>query len=246
MIEIFPDHEALSQAAARFFVEKSNEAVKENGRFLAALSGGSTPAPFFELLGKPPFIEQIPWAQIHLFWGDERLVPPTDAGSNYHQAAALFLNHVPIPEQNIHRALGELSPTEAVSSYIKQLKSIGQDEEAWPSFDLVILGMGKDGHTASLFPGKISQEERVQPVISVTADYDGRPANRISFTPRLINKAQNILVLVTGHNKAQTLAQVIQGPVNIEQWPIQRIHPHNGVLYWYIDETAAQHLSYDN
>ncbi|MEM7336563.1 MAG: 6-phosphogluconolactonase [Chloroflexota bacterium] len=245
MIQVFDTKQDVAQAAAKLLLETATEAISKNGRFLVALSGGSTPALLYELLNKRPYAEKMPWQDTHIFWGDERLVPPTNDGSNFKQAKNILLQNVPIPEENIHRAKGELSPADAVPDYLAQLKAVSLNDGALPIFDLVLLGMGGDGHTASLFPGAIQPIERETAVISVTANYDGRPANRISFTPLLINKSKNILVLITGENKAATVNEVLNGETNLEKWPIQRIQPSNGTLYWYLDQAAAQNSKID-
>jgi len=144
---------------------------------------------------------------------------------------------VPIPPAQIHRALGEADVTTAVVDYATQL---AQFSPPWPRFDLILLGMGHDGHTASLFPGPIPPPELTEPVMAVTAHYDGRPAQRITFTPRLINDAHHILFLVTGANKAPALHAVLSGEHNPEQWPAQRIQPQDGRVSWLVDTAAAQ------
>lgn len=242
MVEIFEDKAALSEAAAQLFVTKARAAVAQNGRFLVALSGGSTPAMLFELLRERPYANQMPWSKTVVFWGDERIVPPTDDGSNYKQANDLLLSHVPIPPDNVFRAKGELSPEEAAADYALQVATLDAGETAVPAFDLILLGMGTDGHTASLFPGAVSAAEQTEPVIAVTADYDGRPANRVSFTPLLINQADTVVVLVAGANKAETLHNVLHGAADPETYPIQRIQPANGQLLWFVEKTAASHL----
>lgn len=242
MLEIFTDRESLNVEAADQLVKLANEAVAQNGRFLIALSGGSTPAGLFKLLAQSPYREQMPWANSIVFWSDERLVPPGDDGSNYKQAHDLLLRHVPIPSDQIVRAKGEQSPEAAVADYQAALQQYATDNRPEPRFDLILLGMGSDGHTASLFPGPISQAEEAQPIIAVTADYDGRPAHRISMTPRLINQARHIFFLVAGASKAAALTAVLQGPYQPEQWPAQRISPENGRLHWFVDEPAAEKI----
>lgn len=246
MITVFESKAAMSQGAARLFQETAVRAVAQNGRCLVALSGGGTPADMFALLGERPYREHIPWHNLHIFWSDERLVPPDNDESNYKQAYDLFLSKVPIPNQNIHRTKGEASPIKAVQAYKDELAHFSADGSSMPSFDLILLGMGSDGHTASLFPGSITSTERSEPIIHVTADYDGRPAERISFTPLLINKAHHILVLVSGEKKAETVTAVIEGEKNLQKYPIQRISPQTGTMHWYLDAAAAQQLDRSN
>jgi len=153
--------------------------------------------------------------------------------------ARLLLDHVPIPPANVYRALGEEDAATAVADYTAQL---AQFSPPWPRFDLLLLGMGHDGHTASLFPGPIPPQEQTDPVMAVTAHYDGRPAHRITFTPRLINDAHHILFLVTGANKARALQAVLHGDHAPEQWPAQRVRPRDGRVTWLVDAAAARRL----
>lgn len=242
MVKIFPDKQALSVAAAERFIQSAREAIVQNGRFLIALSGGSTPALLYQLLAQPPYRDQVDWKKTFVFWSDERVVPPDDDGSNYKQAHELLLAHVPIPPQHVCRAQGELTPEEAAAAYRAALASISSDDAPFPRFDLILLGMGNDGHTASLFPGAASPGEDAQPVIAVTADYDGRPANRITFTPLLINRAKTVLLLVSGPDKAKMVNRALHGERNFEEVPVQRIQPASGSLLWYLDKTAASQL----
>lgn len=240
---IFPDRDDLNQAAAAFYVQTAKEAVVGHGRFLTALAGGSTPQPLYRLLSQPPYADQAPWAHTHLFWGDERLVPPDNPESSYGMTAALLLNHVPIPAANIYRARGEIAAAAAAADYAQKLAEAAPTSSPWPRFDLLLLGMGHDGHTASLFPGPITTQEQTKPVIAVTAQYDGRPAQRITFTPLVINEAHHILFLVTGAQKARALRAVLEGPPDPETWPAQRIHPRDGRITWLVDEAAAAQLT---
>lgn len=239
-LHIFPAVEPLSQAAADQFVQIGQTAVAQRQRFLVALSGGGTPKALYNLLATPAYARQLPWAQTFIFWGDERLVPPDDAESSYGMTAQHLLAHVPIPPQNLYRALGEADAPTAVADYQAKLAQMG---EPWPQFDLILLGMGHDGHTASLFPGPLPHEAETNSVIAVTANYDGRPAQRITFTPRLINRARHIFFLVTGAAKAPALKAAWHGPTNPEQWPVQRIQPEAGQVSWFVDQAAAAEIS---
>lgn len=239
-LHILADSAAFNQAAARLLATLAQEAVNRNGRFSLALSGGGTPSGVYQLLAERPYRDEMPWQQTHLFWGDERLVPPDDPGSNYGQAVRLLLNKVPFPPENIHRARGELEMETAVTDYRNQLQRLAHGSQP-PIFDVVLLGMGSDGHTASLFPDSPVQQSEW--VIGVTAEYDGRPAQRITLTPTVINCARHIVFLVTGSSKAQTLQQVLYGPHRPEVLPAQRIQPTKGTLTWLADAAAAQSLS---
>ncbi|MEM7115695.1 MAG: 6-phosphogluconolactonase [Chloroflexota bacterium] len=241
-IRTFSNKNELSQAAAALFAACAERAVAENGRFLIALSGGGTPQGLFDLLGQPPLASTLPWAQTHVFWGDERLVPPDATGSNYRQAWNAFLQHVPIPAANIHRAKGELSPEAAAADYEAQLADVAQNGRSYPIFDLCIMGMGGDGHTASLFPGPIPAVENEKPVMAVTAVYQDRPANRVTLTPVVFNAARHVVFLATGESKAEALTAVIHGQPNPEKWPAQRIRPSHGDVTWLVDEAAASFI----
>lgn len=240
-VRLFASIETMSLAAAEQFKLLAQKAVAEHGRFLVALSGGSTPRRLFSLLSQPPFAANIPWAHTHILWGDERLVPPDEEGSNYKQAYNLFLKDVPIPAAHIHRVKGELAPDTALADYGQQLQELAEPGRGWPHLDLAIMGMGSDGHTASLFPGPIPYEETSQPVIAVTAEYGNRPAQRLSLTPLVFNDARHILFLVSGANKAEALTAVLHHTGTPEQWPAQRIQPHEGQLVWLVDKAAAEH-----
>ena len=238
-VEVFQNQDDLIKRAGDLFVSVAKEAVVQNGRFLTALSGGSTPKALFQLLATPAYASQIDWQYVHVFWGDERLVPPDDPGSNYKLAMDTLLTHVPIPAENIHRAKGELVAETAVNDYAQQLGRLAHPGHTFPQLDLALMGLGNDGHTASLFPGPIPTAETTQPVMAVTANYDGRPAQRITLTPLIFNAAHHILFLATGEKKATALAAVLTRQDSPEKWPAQRIQPTNGTVTWLVDEAAA-------
>jgi 6-phosphogluconolactonase len=240
-IHIFPTPDALAEAAAERFVTAAMAAVTGHGRFLVALSGGGTPQALYRLLAGPPYREQVPWGQTHLFWGDERCVPPADPGSNYGAVEKNLIRHVMVAPENVHRIKGELGPTVAAADYSTQLHHFAEEELPWPRFDLVLLGLGEDGHTAALFPGHTVQAPAA--VVPVTADYQDRPAQRVTLTPAVFNTAHHILFLVTGGNKAEAVAAVQQGPADPRRWPAQQIQPEPGTLTWFIDEAAAARLT---
>jgi 6-phosphogluconolactonase len=237
-LKTFPDLEALSQWAAEEFTQLANQAIAKRGRFLTALSGGSTPQRLYELLVDA----NIDWSHTFWFWGDERCVSPDDSGSNYHQAYQTLLSHVSVPSKNILRIKGELPPQEAADDYAKVMEEFRQPGLAWPSFDLVLLGMGDDGHTASLFPWSDPAIETGAPTLAVNADYEGRPAQRVTLTSPVFNAARQVFFLVSGDSKAETLAQVLNEPHKPRQYPAQRIHPANGQVTWLVDEAAAKEL----
>jgi len=239
LLRIFRDLEKLSRHAANLFVEQSTRSIIERNRFLVALNGGSTPTRLFQLLATD-FRDKVDWSRVHIFWGDERCVPPDDTGSSYGQARDLLLSRVPIPDSNIHRINGELGPIDASKDYARVLKDFTEDGFDVPRFDLVYLGMGEDGHTASLFPG--SPVNVSKPTVPVTAHYQDRPANRVTLTPVVFNSARMVVFMATGEKKAITLAEVLSGRYNPEQHPAQRIDPKDGELIWLVDEGAAGKL----
>ncbi len=241
-VRIFPTSSDMILAAAELFSELVNQASRKQHSVHIALSGGSTPAPLFQLLAQPPYKDSIPWNKTHFYWADERCVPPEDAESNYGQAWQNLLSKVPVAQQNIHRVLGELEPKTAAQDYVIQLKQNSTGALAWPVLDCVLLGMGADGHTASLFPGQVNPAETTTPAIAVTADYEGRPANRVTLTPLVFNTARHVLFLVTGENKAQALSKVLHGTSDPLRLPAQRIRPVNGEITWLIDQAAASLL----
>jgi 6-phosphogluconolactonase len=238
-IRIFNDLEYLSQAAANLCIEQAAKSISERDRFLVALNGGNTPLRLFQLLASD-FHDQVDWSKIHIFWGDERCVPPDDPGSSYGQARDMLLSRIPIPDSNIHRIIGELGPVEASKDYSLLLKEFSSPPLDWPRVDLVYLGMGEDGHTASLFPG--SPVDVTEPVLPVTAHYQDRPANRVTLTPVVFNSAGMVVFMATGKKKADILAEVLSDRYNPFLYPAQRIKPKRGQLIWLVDEEAASKL----
>ncbi|OIN96673.1 MAG: 6-phosphogluconolactonase [Anaerolineae bacterium CG1_02_58_13] len=235
-VRIFKDADELSRAAAELFVTLAVQSIRERGRFLVALSGGSTPMALYRLLAREP----IDWTRIHVFWGDERLVPPEDPENSYGQAWEALLKHIPIPTENIHRVASELDPVAAARDYASILREFAAPPLDWPRFDLVLLGLGEDGHTASLFPG--SPVDATEPVIAVTAQYQGRPARRVTLTPPVFNAARQVIFLVTGANKAVTLKGVFSDYNSSEQIPAKRIQPADGQVTWLVDKAAGKEI----
>jgi 6-phosphogluconolactonase len=238
-VRIFKDLEELSHAAAELFIDQAAHSAVERDQFLVALNGGSTPNRLFQLLATE-YLGNVDWSKVHIFWGDERCVPPEDPGSSYGQARDMLLSHVPIPQANIHRVKGELDPSAASNDYARVLKEFASPPLDWPRFDLVYLGMGEDGHTASLFPG--SPADVSEPTMPVTAQYQDRPANRVTLTPVVFNSARVIVFMATGEKKARTFAEVLSDRYNPEHYPAQRIRPDPGTLIWLVDEAAAGKL----
>ncbi|MEJ2207506.1 MAG: 6-phosphogluconolactonase [Anaerolineae bacterium] len=238
-VVVVPDAAALAQEAAGRFFEQARAAVESHGRFSVALSGGSTPEGTYRLLASEPYRDQIPWDRVHLFWGDERCVPPDDPGSNYRLADQVLISRVPIPAGNVHRMPGELAPEAAARAYRRELEEFFCGPV--PRLDLVLLGLGSDGHTASLFPGADALEEVTDMVVAVEADYEGRPAQRVTLTLPAINAARQVLFLVSGESKAGIVAQVLgsrTGPL-----PAERVCPTAGDVTWLLDEAAVSELA---
>jgi 6-phosphogluconolactonase len=193
------------------------------------------------LLAGEPYRARIPWDQVHLFWGDERCVPPDDPGSNYHLAGETLISQVPIPPENVHRMRGELEPGAAARAYERELHDYFCGPR--PRFDLVLLGLGEDGHTASLFPDSPLLAEAERLVAPATALYQDRPAQRLTLTLPAINSARQVLFLVGGSAKSQIVQSVVEGPAG--QLPAQRIQPTAGQLTWLLDAAAASSLGDD-
>lgn len=234
---IVSDAAELAREAAQRFTQLAIEAVAERGRFSVALSGGSTSVPLYRQLAEQP--DQVPWERVHLFWGDERSVPPNHPDSNFRLAEEALISHVPIPACNVHRVQGELQPEAAAPAYAAAIHAFFG--EIWPRFDLVLLGLGNDGHTASLFPGSPALRETARPVVAVMANYQDRPAHRVTLTLPAINAGHQILFLATGAAKAEIVAAVLQEPNG--NFPAQLIQPAAGQLTWLLDAPAASRLT---
>ena len=236
-LQRFPDPAALTRAAAEHVVGLAARAIGDHGRFSIALSGGSTPRRLHELLAGPGFADRVDWPNVHVFFGDERCVPPDDAQSNYRMAHETLLAQVPIPPQNVYRMRGEAPPAEAAADYEVTLRDFfGGD----PRFDLVLLGMGDNGHTASLFPNLTAVHEARRLVL---AEYVAEVGMwRITLTPVAINAAADIAFLVTGADKAAMLPRVLEGPYDPAALPAQIVAPSNGLLHWFVDAAAAANL----
>lgn len=233
----------LYDAAASMVAQVAAEAVEHRGQFLFVLAGGETPRPLYQRLAQDPALASFPWEHTHLFWGDERAVAPDDVQSNYRMAAKELLQTVSVPQENIHRIRGELGAAAAAREYATELRKMAEGGMVWPYFDLVLLGMGRDGHTASLFPGSTHPSRSGQATLAVTGSYNERATSRVTLTPPVFNSARNILYLVLGKRKAATLANVLEGDKSPVQFPARRIKPERGTLTWYVDSKAASQLT---
>ncbi|AQG79169.1 6-phosphogluconolactonase [Spirosoma montaniterrae] len=229
----------LAKKAADFIAKRIVDTLKKQERFTIALSGGSTPKALHELLAKSPYAEQIPWLQLHVFWGDERYVSIDDPLSNAGMAYDTLLGHVYTPEDQIHVWRTDLDPEAAAADYSRILHDYFPDAAA-PTFDLVLLGMGDDGHTLSLFPGTDVVHEQT----AWTKAYFLTQQNmyRLTLTAPVVNRAACVLFLVAGPKKAEPLRHVLEGEFQPDSYPSQMIKPTNGELVWMVDEQAAAGL----
>jgi 6-phosphogluconolactonase len=233
----------MALASAELFAKKVEQAVAKRGVARMAISGGSTPQATFKLLADParPFLATVPWDQLQLFWVDERCVPPDSPESNYGVCRDLLLTKVPIPEGNVFRMEGELDPEEAASRYESMLRNVMKLEGAEsPAFDLVVLGMGPDGHTASLFPQTEALNEMGR--LAVANHVLQKDTWRITLTWPVINQAGEVAFEVEGGSKTDVVAEVLTGPRDPERLPSQLIRPANGKLLFLLDEDAAAKL----
>ena len=239
-VAIYPDSNTLSHEAAQYIVRLTSEAIADHGHFTIALSGGSTPKALYALLGNEPYRSQIDWALVEIFWSDERCVPPDSSDSNYHLAQEVFLSKVPIAANQIHRMPADKVDRDAASQeYTQEMQRVfGTD--GIPSFDLLQLGMGPEGHTASLFPHQASLHEQQRLVMPV--DVPKPPPPRLTFTPPLLNAARHVLFLVTGSEKADAIQAVLEGSYQPEEYPAQIIRPPHGEVTWMLDTAAAGKL----
>jgi 6-phosphogluconolactonase len=237
-IQVFLDKSAQMKAAIDIFIASARSAIEERGEFSVALSGGSTPKMLYIGLAKPDYQERLDWANSHLFFGDERHVPPDHPDSNFLMVKDTLLDKVSIPAENIHRVKAEMEPRMAAFSYEDDLRAFFH--EAWPRFDLVLLGMGTDGHTASLFPKTAGLNEEQRWFIANQVPSQG--GWRLTLTKHAINAARKVVVLVSGTSKAEMLAEVLTGSYEPLNKPIQLISPTEGELIWLLDRAAASRL----
>jgi 6-phosphogluconolactonase len=250
-VRVYRDSDELALKAARHFARLADQYSIGSGRFTVALSGGSTPRKMYSILAEEPFLDTVPWSSIYFFWGDERSVPPDHADSNYRMAYETLLSKVGVPGENIFRIPAEQpDPARAAEQYSATLieffltgaaRPLTAPLSNVPRFDLVLLGMGPDGHTASLFPHTpaLDNDESI-----AAANYvEKLKAHRITLTAKTINNARNVTFVVAGEDKAEALKNVIEGDNRPELYPSQLIRPRNGTLLWMVEEAAARLLS---
>ncbi len=243
-VAIYSDVDTLSQEAARYVVRVASESITTHGRFTLVLAGGSTPKKLYGLLASEPYRDQIDWALTEIFWSDERCVPPDNEESNYHLAQEALLSKVPISATQIHRMPADAEDREQASlTYIQEIQRVF-GTNGIPSFDLIQLGMGPEGHTASLFPHQASLHEQSRLIMPVTVPKP--PPPRLTFTPPLLNAAAHVLFLVAGQDKADALQAVLEGEYNPDEYPAQIIRPTQGEVTWMLDPAAASKLHAQN
>jgi 6-phosphogluconolactonase len=236
-VRIFDGASELMRATAEEIALAAQNAVGEHGRFTWALAGGSTPRAVYQLLASDYYRERMPWGAVHFFWGDERHVPPDHPDSNFRMAREAMLDHVPAPAENVHRVPAEEPDARrAAAEYESTLRSFFAPEER-PRFDLILLGLGKDGHTASLFPGGDAVRERERLVVAPWVE--AQRTFRITLTPPVLNHARRALFLVSGEEKADALHAVLEGAREPERYPAQIVE---GNRLWMADRAAARRL----
>lgn len=239
-IAVYPDLDTISQQAAQYVVHVANEAIVTRGRFTIALSGGNTPKKLYSLLGSEPYRSQIDWKLVDIFWSDERCVPPDSPDSNYRMAHEVLLSQIQIPAPQVHRMPADAPGRDtACLAYTQEMQRV-LGTNGIPNFDLIQLGMGPEGHTASLFPHQPSLHETERLVIPVSVPKP--PPDRLTFTPPILNAARNVLFLVTGADKADALHAVLEGEYNPDEYPAQIVRPPNGEVTWMVDTAAAQKI----
>ena len=238
MIRTLPDAESFYREAAALFVQQAQASIDARRRFVVALSGGQTPRPLYEMLAAPPFRNHVAWEKTHIFWGDERCVPVGDARSNARMAREVLLDHVPVPPLQIHPMFCHASPAQAAEAYRQCLSSFFSG--ALPVFDLILLGLGDNGHTASLFPqAEILKDRTAWTAHTYVQEQD---MYRVTLMPALINRARLVVFLVSGASKASILSEVLDGPKDPLRLPVQLIRPQDGELVWLADKAAAAQL----
>lgn len=238
-IHIAKDAAALSNDLAAWIGEYINEVLAKRDRFTFVLSGGSTPKALYSLLSKSPYKETIPWEKIYFFWGDERAVPYEDDRNNARMCYEELLNKVPVVASHIHVMRTDIDPLESAKEYENILNAYFENADT--TFDLVLLGMGDDGHTLSLFPGTavIHETEKDATAFFLAA----QDMYRITLTAPIVNRSASVVFMAVGGGKAETLKSVLEGEKNVDKFPSQIIDPENGQLHWFIDEAAANLLN---
>lgn len=237
-VQVHDDARAASAALAESFAERARSAVEAGGRFAVALTGGSGPRTAYRLLGEEPYRSRVPWKGVHLFWGDERCVPPGHPRSNFAMAEEAFVGRVPIPRENVHRMRGELPPRQGAGAYARELEAFFGP--GVPAFDLVHLGLGADAHVCSLFPFDPLLRERERTVGNALRVPPGEW--RVTLTFPVLNAARRVEFIVTGRGKAEAVRRAARGPLDPFRLPAQGVRPASGELHWLLDREAASRL----
>jgi 6-phosphogluconolactonase len=239
-IQIYEEEEQLFKKAAALFLTLAERAIQQHKKLYLALSGGGTPDQLYANLVLQK--DLLSWQDVEVYFSDERLVPITDTGSNYYQASKQLLDQVGHPKEKRFFPDASLSHEEAAVKYEELIRQQVPNKEGIPCFDIILLGLGNDGHTASLFPHQIGNEIFESLVVPVTAKYKNRPSKRISMTPKIINRAANVIFLLEGHEKAQAVYHSLMEGQDWHIWPASSITGHKNDVYWFMNEAAAEHL----
>jgi 6-phosphogluconolactonase len=238
MIRVLADAEMLCRAAADLFIEQAWESIDRRQRFAVALSGGRTPRGLYELLAQPPLRDAVAWEKVHVFWGDERCVPSDDPRSNARMARETLIDRVPLPPDQVHPIACAEDADRSARQYSDLLHHFFSGGP--PVFDLVLLGLGEDGHTASLFPYTNILGNNTAWTGSIHSDE--QDMDRVTLMPTVFNQARKVVFLVAGNAKTSILKEVLESPQDPKRWPAQLIHPAHGELIWLADRAAALHL----
>jgi 6-phosphogluconolactonase len=233
-IHVYPNKEKLVTATAERVADCIEQAIQQNGLCNLALSGGNTPGGIFSLLASNVYRDRLDWSRLHLFWGDERMVPPEHQDSNFRLVRETLLDHIKIPDENIHRIRGEIVPEEAAAEYAELLHD--HFKESSPCFDLMLLGLGEDGHTASLFPGTDAVEECEKHAVAVFVPK--LSAWRVTLTLPVLNAARKVLFLVSGKSKSEMVQHIMSNKQPAKEIPATMVNPQNGELHWMLDSDA--------
>ena len=237
---VFSNTEELAEYFAALFGKRCGEMLEKKENIFIALSGGTTPNYYLNKLADPQFSQNINWGRIHIFFVDERMVPPMDPGSNYRMIKEVLLNKISIPEENIHRIKGEIVPQLEVQRYGSEImNNVGKKRGSLPEFDWILLGMGMDGHTASIFPN-VELKDEFQKISAVSKNPDTGQM-RITITENIINNADYVTFIITGKDKAEVVYEILKG--DNSKYPAGRIKPSNGTLEFLMDEEAATLLT---
>ncbi|MCR4289514.1 MAG: 6-phosphogluconolactonase [Candidatus Scalindua sp.] len=234
-IHVYPNKEKLVVATAEHVADCIEQAIQQNGVCNMALSGGNTPGGVFSLLASSPYRDRVDWSRLHLFWGDERMVPPEHQDSNFRMVQKTLLDHIKIPDENVHRMRGEIAPELAAEEYAELLDVHFKGSP--PCLDLILLGLGEDGHTASLFPDTDAVEECEKNAVAVFVPK--LSAWRVTLTLPVLNAARKILFLVSGRSKSEIVQRIMSNKQPAKEIPATMVNPQNGELHWMLDSDAT-------